>query len=180
MKTNIQNISKIRGPNKKTKAFTLVEILIVVIILGILASIIIPRYGNTMEQTRESMLRENMRMLRTQINSYRAQHWDTSPGYPAGGGAPTEGDFLAQMTLFTDDQGNTNAIASPVFKHGPYLREIPENPFNNSRSILILADGAAMPAAAPNTHGWIYKPETNELRPDAPGADGAGKDYYDY
>lgn len=160
--------------------FSLVEILIVVIILGFLASIVVPRYGNTTMQTKESMLRENMRMLRTQINSYRAQHWDTSPGYPGGGGAPTEADFLAQMLLFTDEQGNANTIASPVFELGPYLREMPENPLNSRRTVLIVDDGNPMPAAPPDTHGWVFKPETNEIRPDTLGADESGKLYWDY
>ena len=54
------------------KAFTLVEILIVVIILGILASIVVPNFSNASHQARENMLKKNLYMLRSQINVYRA------------------------------------------------------------------------------------------------------------
>ena len=68
----------------RSKGFTLVEILIVVVILGILAGIVIAGFSNTSTEAKESMLKENLRIMRTQIGAYRAQHEDVSPGYPDG------------------------------------------------------------------------------------------------
>ena len=59
--------------NRIKKAFTLVEILIVVVILGILAAIVIPRFSDASHQARESALKDNVRFLRSQIQLYKAQ-----------------------------------------------------------------------------------------------------------
>jgi len=61
------------------KGFTLVEILIVVIILGILAAIVIPQFTNASQNARESSLQSILQTLRSQIELYKLQHGDTLP-----------------------------------------------------------------------------------------------------
>ena len=168
-----------RGEIHAVTGFTLVEILIVVIILGILASIIIPKFSTASVEARENMMKENLRILRTQIATYRAQHWDISPGYDASGN-PDEQAFIDQMTMFTDEDGNTNAIASAVSRYGPYMSEIPENPLNAKASVNMIADGAGMPAAATDNDGWVYKPQDIIFRADSPGNDMTGRSYFSY
>ena len=162
--------------------FTLIEILIVVILLGILAAMVIPKFTNATEETKENMLRENLRVLKAQIGTYRAQHWDVPPGYPDGdtSAAPTEADFIAQLTQYTDEYGATNAVQTPVFKYGPYMREIPENPINSESAIEIINDGGGLPGAGDDSHGWIFRPEDLTLLADAAGNDSHGDDYYEY
>ena len=163
----------------RSRAFTLVEILIVVIILGFLAAIIIPKFSNAVLESKESMLKENLRMMRVQIGTYRAQHWDTSPGYD-GGGNLSEQAFLDQMTKFSDEKGNTNDVASEEFPYGPYLRTMPENPIDSSAAINIIADNQDMPANAPGIDGWIFKPGDIVFRANTPGNDESGSEYYSY
>src|SRR4051794_15553587 len=98
--------SDLRG----TSAFTLIEILIVVVILGILAMIVIPQFSNASAQARENTLKDDLRFLRLQVQVFAAQHRDTPPGYPSGNtaAAPTEADFEAQMTRFSSEAGVTS------------------------------------------------------------------------
>ena len=80
--------------------FTLIEMLIVVVILGILATIVIPQFSNASINAKENMLKDELRYLRTQIVVYKAQHHDVNPGYPGGDTtkSATDTDFLQQMT----------------------------------------------------------------------------------
>ena len=163
------------------RGFTLIEILIVVIILGILATIVIPQFTSASQQARENTLKDDLRYLRTQLGVFKAQHRDVPPGYPGGNtlAVPTEADFMAQMTLHTDERCNTNPTATAVFKYGPYLSRMPENPLNNLTTIRVIANGAAIPPPDDST-GWTYKAQTQEILPNSPGADASGTPYVNY
>src|SRR5256885_1739083 len=61
------------------KGFTLVEILIVVIILGILAAIVIPQFTNASQDARKNSLTSQLQTMRSQIELYKLQHLDNLP-----------------------------------------------------------------------------------------------------
>jgi prepilin-type N-terminal cleavage/methylation domain-containing protein len=166
----------------KRTAFTLVEILIVVSILAILAVVVIPTFASCTAAAKDSALAQDLSMLKRMVLVYKAQHLETSPGYPDGDRtqAPTEDVFTAQVETASDAGGTTAAVGTAGYKYGPYMERIPENPFNHLRTVHILANGEAFPAEADNNHGWMYKPETQEVRPDNTGSDETGKLYYSY
>src|SRR5262245_4878514 len=89
----------------RRRAFTLIEILIVVVIIGILATIIVPQFSKATLSSREATLKDELRFLRNQIALFKAQHNDVPPGYPGGDrtAAPTEADLVAQMTTYTSE-----------------------------------------------------------------------------
>ena len=66
------------------------------------------------------------------------------------------------------------------YERGPYLMKIPINPMNNLSTVQMLGDADAFPASADNSHGWIYKASTSEVRSGSTGTNGSGKPYYDY
>ena len=166
----------------KRCGFTLIEMLIVVVILGILATIVIPQFSNASINAKENMLKDELRYLRTQIVVYKAQHHDIPPGYPDGDRtAPaTAADFVAQMTKPTDDYGVTNATPTSVFKFGPYLSAMPGNPLTKLDGVLIVGDTEDMPAATSTDYGWYYKPSTGEVIGNVVGNDTAGNAYSSY
>ncbi len=108
---------------KKSSGFTLVEILIVVVILGILAAIVIPQFTQASTEAREASLRSNLQSVRSQIQLYKIQHNDFAPTSAA--------LFLAEMTGRTDQDRTVN----PVGLLGPYLQSIPVNPFTTASAI---------------------------------------------
>ena len=69
-----------RGEEMKAKkGFTLVEILIVVVILGILAAIVIPQFTDASTEAKISSMRSDLQMMRSQIELYKVQHNDDLP-----------------------------------------------------------------------------------------------------
>ena len=65
------------------KAFTLIEILIVVVLLGILAAIVIPQFSDASDEAKIAAQDSDMHTLRGQVQLYRAKEG----GYPATLGA---------------------------------------------------------------------------------------------
>lgn len=127
-------------------AFTLVEILIVVIILGVLAGIVISSLTGVTAISRESNLKENLSKIRAQIQVYRNQH----NGFPAAAG------LVDQMTKYTRTDGQVSAVWTSEYRFGPYLEQMPPNPVTGDRTIRAAAgtDDAFPPGDADG--GWWY------------------------
>ncbi|MCP4759207.1 MAG: prepilin-type N-terminal cleavage/methylation domain-containing protein [Planctomycetes bacterium] len=68
---------------RAARGFTLIEILIVVVILGILAAVIIPQFTNAADDASVSSARTQLQTMRSQIELYRSQQGN----YPAANGA---------------------------------------------------------------------------------------------
>jgi general secretion pathway protein G len=168
----------------RPRGFTLIEILIVVIILGIVSSIVIPQFSTATHESREATLRDCLRYLRTQITIFKAQHRDVSPGYPNGdtSAAADAATFLSQMTTYSDEYCNLNATQTSTFKFGPYLSEMPGNPLSNaSKSGLWVVNGTSMPAPDESQpYGWIYNPQTQTIIANLQGSDSGGMPYASY
>lgn len=180
--TLLRTSDELSIPMKHRTGFTLVEILIVVVILAIIAAVALPRFSNASAMARASMLADDLRILRMQLEVYRGQHNGIPPGYPDGNraDAPTVEALVAQLTSTTNQIGQVGAAGTPGFRYGPYLREMPVNPLNNKTTVQLLADGENMPAEGDDSHGWLYKPATMEVRADSPGEDDVGRKYAGY
>lgn len=164
------------------KAFTLVEIMIVVAILGILAAIALPHFQSHSLEAREVAAKDNLRMLRNAIDLYAAQHNDSPPGYTNGDTTtvPSRMVFGWQLIRASNESGQTAAVGTAGYNFGPYFTEFPNNPFNDSMDITIVLNNGDMPAEATGTTGWIYKAAEKNIRLDWPGTDTKGIDYYEY
>ena len=166
---------------RSVRAFTLVEILIIVVVLGILATVVIPQFSMAGQHTRQNRLKDDLQYLRTQIAVFKAQHQDIPPGYRGGNPAssPSADQFAAQMTEHSDLDFRLSASDSTSFPYGPYLKQVPLNPVNGSSTFEMVGNNQPMPAPDGRT-GWIYKPQTQEVIPNLTGRDDSGAAYSSY
>ena len=135
---------------KAKSGFTLVEILIVVVILGILAAVVIPQFTEASTEAKTSSLCTDLQMMRSQIELYKIQHNDDLPAE----GVDTEADFIADMT------SQTNVAGAAGTDYGPYMQKIPTNQFNDQEDIDVdgtLGDGS---------HGWHFDTTTGQFHAD--------------
>jgi general secretion pathway protein G len=121
---------------RSTPGFTLVEILIVVIILGILAAIVIPQFTNASNDARNNSTSSTLQTIRSQIELFKIQHTDTPP---------------ASTALWTVLMGKTNAtdttVAVATGTLGPYVQSTPTNPVNGKNTF------TSAPTAG---FGWLF------------------------
>jgi general secretion pathway protein G len=115
------------------KAFTLVEILIVVVILGILAAIVVPQFTNATQDAQGGNIQTQLDTLNNQIELYRARN----NAYP-NNGSLVGYDWLTMI-------------------QGGYLKSAPKNPYNGSTTV------AAQGASAPATDGWTWGQDANGI-----------------
>jgi general secretion pathway protein G len=146
---------------KSQSGFTLVELLIVVIILGILAAVVIPQFNTAAAESKEAALASNLATIRQAIELYKVQHNDVFP----------TAAVVVQLTTGTDVTGAAGT------KYGPYIRNVfPANPMDG---LAVVATPATMPAAPTGAGGWVYATGNGEFRANITGAGPSGTDFFD-
>jgi len=73
--------------------FTLVELVVVIMILGILAAVAVPKLINATAAATDNSLKQTVHVVRNAIELYAAQHNSALPG----GSSPTEATFTADL-----------------------------------------------------------------------------------
>lgn len=137
----------------RRNAFTLIEVLIVVIIMAVLAATIIPQFSSSTNDAKNSSAVFNLHTIRSQIEMYKVHHL---------GKVPALNTFADQMTKPTDVNGNTSGTN---LVYGPYFQgQVPANPFNGSNTLVA---PTKTPPDAPNgtTAGWQYDATTGGFYP---------------
>src|SRR4051812_15527766 len=78
-------------PVSNKKGFTLIELLIVVVIIGILAAIAIPKFANTKDKAYVAQMKSDLRNLATYEEQYAADNGGSYFGGTATMAAPLQG-----------------------------------------------------------------------------------------
>ena len=131
-------------------AFSLVEILIVVIMLGIMAMIVMPKFSNSADDTRESALGVDYSAVLRQLELYKHQHKGRYPDTNENGARDTA-NYINRMTGRTTFEGKLDASE----EFGPYLMEWPTNQFVDGAAASQIKFGKN-PIARDGTTGWYY------------------------
>ncbi len=99
--------------SRRSQGFTLIEIMVVVIILGILAAIVVPRVMDRPDEARITKARQDLRALEAALNLYRLDNYD----YPT-----TDQGLEALVEKPTDPE-------PPKWKEGGYMDRLPKDPW---------------------------------------------------
>lgn len=94
--------------------FTLIEVLVVIVILGILAAVVVPRIMDQPDRARETAARQGVEALKTALEMYRLDNFT----YPS-----TDQGLEALV------ERPTGLPAAPNWKAGGYLDELPKDPW---------------------------------------------------
>jgi general secretion pathway protein G len=131
-----------RRPTTRRAAFTLVEVMIVVVIMSIVVGAVIPQFTDSAKEARISGALMNVSLMRKQLELYKQHH---NGSYPA---------RLGDLALRTDAAGNVGTSSAHVY--GPYIREVPINPFTSSAKVTPAASNPPSTASGAVDAGWFY------------------------
>ncbi len=123
----------------KRSAFSLVELVVVVLIIGILAAVAAPKMFDTAGDARDSATRASLGILRDAVELHRAQN----------GTYPTAANI-------------TTAIR-PFIK-GPFPRvQTTRVPGPNQNALVVGSTADPLAVVASSTNGWVYNETTGDI-----------------
>lgn len=160
---------------RNTRGFTLVELIIVIIILGILAALAIPQFISSTGESADSVRDANLQSMRSAIQLYYHQHNENYPGAvltgadDGGDAADADTAFVNQMNGYTDVDGKHSVdLDKENYPFGPYfMNGIPANPLADTDAdvVKVETDGTSLTPKVDHTTGWIFDTLTGQVLP---------------
>ena len=132
----------LRRPSRP--GFSLIELTVVVIVLGVITVVAIPRITKGSDRSGARALRANFMLLNKALEFYAADH---------GGQYPTEDDVEAQLTLYSNFAGDRFSLKFDEGGgtiYGPYVLKIPAVTFGPHTG-----ETGIGPTDEPGI-GWLY------------------------
>ena len=149
--------------------FSLVELVIVVVIIGFVAAIAIPRFSRASKRAAEAALRADLKRLREAIDFYENDHGGDWPGLRSAGdgaGAQSGAAFDRQLTWYTAENGEASRTPDDTHYLGPYLRRIPPMPVgsNAGKSTVAMRNSFSTPGLSGPNYGWEFEHYYGRIR----------------
>jgi prepilin-type N-terminal cleavage/methylation domain-containing protein len=128
------------------KAFSLVELLVVIIIVAILAAIAIPKFQNSTLMSKEAQFRAQLKILREAADRAEADTGLTFyPNTLTQRNAPSTGWRRGAIGT----SWGTATVPARSWR-GPYLDAVPLNPFTNDRTV-------SGTGTTESSHAWTHE-----------------------
>jgi prepilin-type N-terminal cleavage/methylation domain-containing protein len=131
----IFGVRKTMAPKRRAAGFTLLELLIVVSIIAILASIAMPKFANVLQHAQEGSLKGNLGTMRSALSIYYA---DNNGIYPSCTPGPSSAVFANALVP-------KYISAIPVVKNSLH-------PATNS----VYCDSTMLPGVVHDGQGWYF------------------------
>ncbi len=121
--------------SNRDTGFTLVELLIVIVVLGILAAVVVPQFSSASDQATKSALSSQLRTVSSQLELFKAQNAGAYPVLGASAPSPSNNGWGQMMS-----QG--------------YLKSMPFNSYVGKGNIIVGTSAAMATLKAAATSGW--------------------------
>ena len=141
-------------------AFSLIELVIVVVIIGIIAAIAVPRISSAVGNSMTASLQADLDILNKAADMYSAEHGQNTIATNPDGTADTDPASVTARLLTQTDVNGATGTSGAIF--GPYLRALPPNPYNGLSAIRV-----SNIATFGNSAGWIFNTLTNTFSSDS-------------
>jgi len=115
-------VTQVKSINRRAQqGFTLIEIMVVIVILGILAAVVVPKIMSRPEEARIAKAKQDIRALETAMDLYKLDNFN----YP------------------TTEQGIEALVVQPTtppvpkrYREEAYLKKVPMDPWQNPYQFL--------------------------------------------
>jgi prepilin-type N-terminal cleavage/methylation domain-containing protein len=170
--------------NESRGGFTLVELLVVVVILGILVAMLSLRFSDFSTTFREANLDTTLAELRSAVNRYQAEHgafpgaYDSEGALCPNGGVSGTGkgskggkkSFAEQLTMYTNRAGQACSTRNIQFRYGPYIKApalgeagMPVKPITNDNKVKVERKGELVLTSKSKKGGWKFDTYSGKL-----------------
>lgn len=123
----------------RNRGFTLVEILIVVVILGILAAIVVPQFTNASNEAVKGAIQSQLQTINSQVELYRVRN---------------NGDYGWFDAAVEDGWGELVST--------DYLKEAPVNGYTTQVAVAVGTEADAMAEDRDSAQGWFWDDDTGD------------------